>query len=393
MTSHFEILAECPVTRARAGLLHTAHGTIETPIFMPVGTQGTVKGLTPKQLYEDLKAPIILGNTYHLYLRPGHELIAQFGGLHSFINWPNAILTDSGGYQVFSLAGLRKISEEGVEFQSHIDGSKHFFSPESVVDTQVALGSDVMMVLDECTEYPAERSRARQSMELSIRWAERAFKHRRAEHSASTQLLFPIVQGSTYPDLRRECANRLLDLDAPGYAVGGLSVGEPRDLSYEMVQATEDILPRDKPRYVMGVGMLDELGEYVAQGADMMDCVLPTRNARNGYLFTSTGKVVIKNAAHAREDLPVDPNCKCYTCKNFSRAYLRHLFLAKELLFSTLATLHNLQMYLDRMRQIREAILVGDLPVYLNQIRSTTEQRQRDNTTSERIVRETDRGI
>ena len=372
MTSHFEILAECPVTRARAGLLHTAHGTIETPIFMPVGTQGTVKGLTPKQLYEDLKAPIILGNTYHLYLRPGHELIAQFGGLHSFINWPNAILTDSGGYQVFSLAGLRKISEEGVEFQSYIDGSKHFFSPESVVDTQVALGSDVMMVLDECTEYPAERSRARQSMGLSIRWAQRAFTHRRAEHSASNQLLFPIVQGSTYRDLRRECANRLLELDAPGYAVGGLSVGEPRDLSYEMVQATENILPRDKPRYVMGVGMLDELGEYVAQGADMMDCVLPTRNARNGYLFTSNGKVVIKNAAHAREDLPVDPNCQCYTCKNFSRAYLRHLFIAKELLFSTLATLHNLQMYLDRMRQIREAILVGDLPAYLKQIRPTT---------------------
>ena len=339
---------------------------------MPVGTQGTVKALTPKQLREELNAQIILGNTYHLYLRPGQELIAEFGGLHSFINWPKAILTDSGGYQVFSLAGLRKISAEGVEFQSHLDGSKHFFSPESVVDTQVALGSDVMMVLDECTEYPAEQSRARQSMELSMRWAERAFRQRRDRHAGSTQLLFPIVQGSTYPDLRRECATRLLELDAPGYAVGGLSVGEPRDLSYEMVDATENILPRDKPRYVMGVGMLEELGEYVALGADMMDCVLPTRNARNGYLFTNSGKVVIKNAAHAREDSPLDPTCRCYTCQNFSRAYLRHLFISKELLFNTLATLHNLHMYLDRMHKIREAILVGELPAYLQQIRSTT---------------------
>ncbi len=370
MTPHFEIVAECPVTRARAGVLHTAHGTIETPVFMPVGTQGSVKGLTPKQLREELDAPIVLCNAYHLYLRPGRETIAQFGGLHAFIGWPRAILTDSGGYQLFSLASLRKICEQGVEFRSHLDGSKHFFSPESVVDVQTALGSDIMMALDECTEYPAGESRARESMELSLRWAERAFRHWRRKPANCGQLLFPIVQGSMYRGLRRECARRLLELDAPGYAVGGLSVGEPRDLSYAMIAAVEDILPRGKPRYVMGVGMLDELGDYAALGADMMDCVLPTRNARNGRLFTSTGKVAIKNAVHAREDGPLDAACGCYACRNFSRAYLRHLFMAKELLFSTLATLHNISMYLDRMRRIREAILVGEFPTYLKELRS-----------------------
>lgn len=372
MSPHFEIVAECPATRARAGLLHTAHGTIETPVFMPVGTQGSVKGLTPKHLQEELNTPIILGNSYHLYLRPGHEAIAKFGGLHAFINWPRPILTDSGGYQVFSLAGLRKISEQGVEFQSHLDGSRHFFSPESVVDIQTALGGDIIMALDECTEYPATQSRARESMELTLRWAERALRHWRKESAPSEQLLFPIVQGSMYRALRRECASRLLELEAPGYAIGGLSVGEPRDLSFEMTAATEDILPRDKPRYVMGVGMLNELGGYVAQGADMMDCVLPTRNARNGCLFTNSGKIMIKNAVHALEDGPPEAACGCYTCQNFSRAYLRHLFMAKELLFSTLATLHNIYMYLDRMRRIREAILVGRLPVYLNELRSKT---------------------
>ncbi len=370
MSPHFEIVAECSVTRARAGVLHTAHGTIETPVFMPVGTQGSVKGLTPKHLLEELDAPIILGNAYHLYLRPGHETIAEFGGLHSFIGWPRAILTDSGGYQVFSLAGLRKIYEQGIEFRSYLDGSKHFFSPESVVDIQTALDSDIMMALDECTEYPAAEPRARRSMELSLLWAERAFRHWREKYADSDRLLFPIVQGSMYRALRRECAAGLLKLDAPGYAVGGLSVGEPRSLSYEMIAATEDILPRDKPRYAMGVGMLDELGDYVAQGVDMMDCVLPTRNARNGCLFTSTGKIVIKNAAHALEDGPVDAACGCYACRNFSRAYLRHLFMAKELLFNTLATLHNISMYLDRMRRIREAILVGSLPAYLKELRS-----------------------
>ncbi len=370
MSPHFEIVAECPVTRARAGVLHTAHGTVETPVFMPVGTQGSVKGLTPKHLQEELDAPIILGNAYHLYLRPGHETVAQCGGLHAFINWPRAILTDSGGYQVFSLSALRKVGEQGVEFRSHLDGSKHFFSPESAVEMQTALGGDVMMALDECTEYPAAEPRARRSMELSARWAERAFRHWRKQPAPCGQLLFPIVQGSMHRALRRECARRLLELDAPGYAVGGLSVGEPRGLSYAMVAATEDILPRGRPRYAMGVGALDELGEYVAQGVDMMDCVLPTRNARNGCLFTSAGKIVIKNAAHARADKPVDAACRCYVCQNFSRAYLRHLFLAKELLFHTLAALHNLSMYLDRMRRIREAILVGEFPAYLKELRS-----------------------
>lgn len=370
MPPHFEIAAECPVTRARAGLLRTAHGTIETPVFMPVGTQGSVKGLTPKQLQEELDAAVILCNAYHLYLRPGCETVAQFGGLHAFLGWPRAILTDSGGYQVFSLSALRKVSGEGVEFRSHLDGSKHFFSPESVVDAQAALGSDIMMTLDECTEYPAAEPRARESMELSLRWAERAFRHWRRTPTESGRMLFPIVQGSMYRGLRRECAGRLLELEAPGYAVGGLSVGEPRALSYETTAAVEDILPREKPRYVMGVGMLDELGEYVALGMDMMDCVLPTRNARNGCLFTSTGKIAIKNAAHARKDGPIDAACGCYACRNFSRAYLRHLFLAKEILFHTLATLHNISMYLDRMRRIREAILVGSLPAYLKELRS-----------------------
>ena len=393
---HFEIVAECPRTRARAGLLHTAHGTIETPVFMPVGTQGSVKGLTQKMLGEELGARIILGNTYHLYLRPGHETIAKLGGLHRFINWPGAILTDSGGFQVFSLSSLRKITDDGVVFRSHLDGSEHAFTPESTVEVQQALGSDIMMVLDECPEYPVSHEHARASMERTIRWAGRAIAHwarnSRVETGAdeSTQsdeaadgepsqrsaarapLLFPIVQGSMFGDLRRECAQRLRELDAPGYGIGGLSVGEPRTLSLEMVEATEDILPRNRPRYVMGVGMLDELGEYVARGADMMDCVLPTRNARNGYLFTSKGRIIIKNSRWSDDPRPVDESCSCYTCRNYSRAYLRHLFLAREMLFSTLATFHNLAVYLDRLRRIREAILIGELPAYLARIRSAT---------------------
>ena len=391
---HFEIVAECPRTRARAGLLHTAHGTIETPVFMPVGTQGSVKGLTQKMLGEELGARIILGNTYHLYLRPGHETIAKLGGLHRFINWPGAILTDSGGFQVFSLSSLRKITDDGVVFRSHLDGSEHAFTPESTVEIQQALGSDIMMVLDECTEYPVSHEHARASMERTIQWAGRGIVHwarnSRGETGTgeSTQsdeaadrepsqrsvarapLLFPIVQGSMFGDLRRECAQRLCELDAPGYGIGGLSVGEPRTLSLEMVEATEDILPRTRPRYVMGVGMLDELGEYVARGADMMDCVLPTRNARNGYLFTSAGRIIIKNSRWSDDPRPVDESCSCYTCRNYSRAYLRHLFLAREMLFSTLATFHNLAVYLDRLRRIREAILIGELPAYLARIRS-----------------------
>ncbi len=372
----FEVVGECPHTRARAGLLHTAHGTIETPVFMPVGTQASVKGLTPRMLWEELGAGIILANTYHLYLRPGHEVVQELGGVQGFMSWPGAVLTDSGGFQVFSLAGLRRVTEDGVIFRSHLDGSEHVFTPESTVDVQRALGSDVMMVLDECTEYPASRERARASMETTLRWAERAFRHwsgGELEHRGGA--LFPIVQGSMFADLRRECAERLVALDAPGYAVGGLSVGEPRGMSYEMVEASEPLLPRDKPRYVMGVGMLAELGEYVALGVDMMDCVLPTRNARNGYLFTSEGPLVIKNAQWARDGRPVDENCPCYTCRNFSRGYLRHLFLAREMLFGTLATIHNVCTYLDRMKRIREAILLGDLPEYLALIRAKDEER------------------
>jgi queuine tRNA-ribosyltransferase len=369
----FEVQAECPVTRARAGIIHTRHGPVPTPVFMPVGTQASVKGLTPLQLIEDVNPPIILANTYHLYLRPGHDTVRRLGGLHVFMSWPRPILTDSGGFQVFSLNDLRKISEEGVLFQSHLDGSPHVFTPESTVDVQVALGSDICMVLDECLSYPASRQEAEESTSRTVRWAGRAFERYRElpEEVRSRHALFPIVQGSMYADLRRECAAELLALEAPGYAIGGLSVGEPRDVSQEMVGVTAPLLPADKPRYVMGVGMPDELPEYVARGVDMMDCVLPSRNARNGYLFTSEGRVIIKHARYKEDPSPVDPRCGCYTCRNFSRAYLRHLFLSGEILYSTLATLHNLRHYLDIMWQMRDAILSGRFPEYLDAVRST----------------------
>lgn len=365
----FEIEAECPKTGARAGLLHTAHGVIPTPIFMPVGTQATVKGLTPKQLLEEVDPPIILSNTYHLYLRPGHQTVKSLGGLHRFMNWPRAILTDSGGFQVFSLTDLRRITEDGVLFQSHLDGSSHLFTPESTVDVQLALGSDIAMVLDECLPYPATRDEARISTDRTVRWARRAFAHHRASEAGQTTL-FPIVQGGMYPDLRAACARDLLDLDAPGYAIGGLSVGEPRELSLEMVAVTAPLLPRDRPRYVMGVGKPEELPEYVARGVDMMDCVLPSREARTGRLYTSGGRLVIKHALYRDDPRPVDASCPCYTCRNFNRAYLRHLFLAGEMLYSTLATIHNLRRYLDIMRQMREAIGSGTFPEYLDVARS-----------------------
>jgi queuine tRNA-ribosyltransferase len=370
----FEVIAECSTTRARAGLLHTAHGTIETPIFMPVGTQGTVKGLTQRDLADDLAVPILLANTYHLYLRPGHELIRKLGGLHRFMSWPNAILTDSGGFQVFSLSGLRKIHEHGVTFQSHLDGGLHTFTPESTVDVQLALGSDILMVLDECPEYPVSHEYARDSMHRTVRWAREANDHfrRRIGEMATRHALFPIVQGSMFADLRRECAEALVDLDADGYAVGGLSVGEPRPLSLEMVDATADILPKSKPRYAMGVGMPAELPEYVARGIDMMDCVLPSRNARNGYLFTSEGRVIIKHARYKDDDRPLDPRCPCYTCTSYSRAYLRHLFQSGEILYSVLATRHNIQRYLDIMREIRHAIRSDQFPEYLRCARSAS---------------------
>jgi len=369
----FELIAECPDTGARAGLIHTAHGTIETPVFMPVGTQATVKGIMQRDIECELDAQIILANTYHLFLRPGHELIRKLGGLHKFMSWPRAILTDSGGFQVFSLSGLRKISEDGVLFRSHLDGDAHLFTPESTVDVQFALGSDIMMPLDECLEYPSSHEAANQAMRRTVRWAQSAYRHyeHRIDETGSACALFPIVQGSMFADLRRECATELLELQAPGYAIGGLSVGEPRSLSMEMTEVTTPLLPRDRPRYVMGVGMPEELPEYVARGVDMMDCVLPSRNARNGCLFTSNGRVIIKQARYKGDSGPVDPNCPCLTCRTYSRAYLRHLFQAGEMLFSTLATIHNLKYYLDMMRQMRQAILLGRFRAYLDSVRNS----------------------
>jgi len=370
----FEVVAECPQTRARAGLLHTPHGDIETPVFMPVGTQATVKGLTQRDLAEDLGVKILLANTYHLYLRPGHELIRKMGGLHRFMSWPNAILTDSGGYQVFSLSGLRKITEHGVVFQSHLDGDLHTFTPESTVDAQLAFGSDILMVLDECSEYPVSHEFARESMHRTLRWARQADAHfrRRMAESPASHALFPIVQGSMFPDLRRECAAALVDLESDGYAIGGLSVGEPRPLSMEMVEAAEAILPRSKPRYAMGVGMPAELPEYVARGVDMMDCVLPSRNARNGYLFTSQGRLIIKHARYKDDERPLDEKCRCYTCSRYSRAYLRHLFQSGEILYAVLATRHNIRRYLDIMAEIRSAIISKSFPEYLRCVRSAS---------------------
>jgi queuine tRNA-ribosyltransferase len=370
----FELVAECPVTRARAGLLHTEHGTIETPVFMPVGTQATVKGLTQRDLAEDLDVRILLANTYHLFLRPGADLIRKMGGLHKFMSWDRAILTDSGGFQVFSLSGIRKIGEEGVEFQSHLNGDRHAFTPASTVDAQLAFGSDIMMALDECPEYPVTHEYARESMLRTIRWARQGYAHyqRRIADSPTRHALFPIVQGSTFSGLRRECAERLTELDADGYAIGGLSVGEPRPLSMEAVEASEPALPRDRPRYAMGVGMPAELPEYVARGVDMMDCVLPSRNARNGYLFTSEGRVIIKHARYKDDDRPVDERCGCYTCSRYSRAYLRHLFLAGEILYASLATRHNVKRYLDIMGEIRHAIVSGQFPEYLKRVRSAS---------------------
>jgi queuine tRNA-ribosyltransferase len=361
---HFELQAVCPETGARAGILHTAHGDVETPVFMPVGTQAAVKGVLPRDLVNDLDAKIILGNTYHLYLRPGHETVKRLGGLHGFMAWPRAILTDSGGFQVFSLNSLRKITEEGVLFHSHLNGDPHMFTPESTIDVQLALGSDIMMVLDECIEHPCDHDAARRSTDRTVRWAGKAIEHFR-KFDDGNRAVFPIVQGSMYADLRRACAEQLVELDARGYAIGGLSVGEPRPLSLEMAEITTPLLPADRPRYVMGVGMPEELAEYVARGVDMMDCVLPSRNARNGCLFTREGKVLIKQTQYKDDVKAVDSACKCYTCQNFSRAYLRHLFQAKEMTFSTLATLHNLQRYLDIMREIRQAILIGKYPEYL----------------------------
>jgi len=358
---------------ARRGELRTSHGVVQTPAFMPVGTRGAVKGVTHRDL-EDVGAEIILGNTYHLYLRPGDRLIARAGGLHRFIGWDRPILTDSGGYQIFSLADRRRITEDGAEFRSHLDGSRHLLTPEAAVDIQLQLGSDVAMVLDECIATPAEPAAARAAMERSIRWAQRSRARWRqitdggANVDGSThdvlvtnagQAQFGIVQGATDPALRTESVQATVDIGFEAYAIGGLSVGESPDVMYDIVSHTAPQLPSDRPRYLMGTGLPDDLIECVARGIDMFDCVLPTRNARNGQLITSEGILVIKNARYAEDPLPPDPVCGCYTCRHFSRAYLRHLFVAGEISAATLNTVHNLYFYLDTMRRIREAIVLG----------------------------------
>ena len=359
--------------QARRATLTLPHGLVQTPAFMPVGTAGTVKAI-PQHLLEELDAQIILSNTYHLYLRPGHELVRRMGGLHRFIAWTRPMLTDSGGFQVFSLNALRKVNEEGVKFRSHLDGSSHFFSPEHSMDVQLALGADIIMAFDECTEYPADRSRAQQSLELTLRWAARSQKHfldhRYDYQPDSTQSLFGIVQGGMYPDLRRTCAEQLVAMDFPGYAIGGLSVGEPRSATMEMIAHTLPLLPLDKPRYVMGVGYPEEIVEYAAMGVDMMDCTIPTRAARHGLLFTSGGRLNIRNRRFAEDQQPPDPECGCMICRRYTRAYLRHLMVAEEPLAGVLNTLHNLAFYLDTMRSVRNAISTDTLPALLARVRA-----------------------
>jgi queuine tRNA-ribosyltransferase len=347
----------------RRGRLTTPHGAFETPAFMPVGTQASVKGLRNEAL-EEIGAGVILGNTYHLYLRPGHELIRKLGGLHQFMSWRRAILTDSGGFQVFSLSELRKITEEGVRFRSHLDGSEHLLTPEKAAEIQLALGSDIAMVLDECIETPAPRAKAEAALKRTTQWAGRARKYfleHEARNGGGAQWQFGIVQGATFADLRRESARQLLEIDFPGYAVGGLAVGEPHSVTCEMAAEATALLPKDRPRYLMGVGRPEQIADYVALGIDMMDCVLPTRAARHACLYTSEGRVLIKNAKYAQDQRPIDLHCKCSVCARYTRAYLRHLFAAGEIAAAILASHHNVHFYLDLMRQIREAIEFGNL--------------------------------
>jgi len=367
----FEI-SKIDLTGARRGVLNTPHGRVDTPFFMPVGTQGAVKALRNEAL-EELGAQIILGNTYHLYLRPGHELIRKLGGLHRFMSWNGAILTDSGGYQVFSLSDLRKITDEGVRFRSHLDGSEHLLTPEKAAEIQLALGSDIAMVLDECIETPAPREIAESALTRTTQWARRArnYFQERAQHNGDmAQWQFGIVQGATFADLRRESARQLLELDFPGYAIGGLAVGEPHEVTCEMAAEVTALLPKDKPRYLMGVGRPEQIADYVALGVDMMDCVLPTRAARHACIYTSEGRVLIKNARYAEDQKPLDVNCACSVCRRYTRAYLRHLFAAGELTAAILATHHNAHFYLDFMRQIREAIEFGNLVKFSSEVQA-----------------------
>jgi queuine tRNA-ribosyltransferase len=424
MSIEFQIDATCGP--ARAGRLITPHGVVETPVFMPVGTVATVKGV-PQDLLEELGVNILLGNTYHLYLRPGVENVRRMGGLHGFMAWRRAILTDSGGFQVFSLSELRKVTDEGVTFRSHLDGAPHFFSPEGAMEAQIGLGADIIMAFDECTEYPAERERVKSSMEMTLRWAERSkryfeeHKHevpwgtqhlalgnqpldgrgaaeecaaelRPASHSSKsakdgdhshitgkwqlatgncpTQSLFGIVQGGMELDLRRESAERTIEIGFPGYAIGGLSVGEPRERTEEVVASTLEHLPKDKPRYLMGVGTPQEIAQYARMGVDMMDCVLPTRAARHGLLFTSEGKISIKQARFIQDEGPLDPKCGCKVCSRYSRAYLRHLYASNEVLAQVLNTVHNLSFYLDTMRSVRHSISLGEEIHFLSGVSS-----------------------
>lgn len=348
----YELIKTCKQTGARLGRLHTPHGVIETPIFMPVGTQATVKAMTPEEL-KDIGSQIILSNTYHLYMRPGHDLIERAGGLHKFMNWDKPILTDSGGFQVFSLGPLRKIKEEGVEFRSHLDGSKHFLSPEKATEIQNALGSDIIMAFDECAPYPADRQYVKNSLERTTRWLERC---KAAHKYPERQALFGIVQGGMYKELREQSAREITAIDLPGYAIGGLSVGEPKEMMYEVLDYTVPLLPEDKPRYLMGVGSPDDLLEGVLRGIDMFDCVLPTRIARNGTAMTSQGKVVVRNASYAEDFTSLDPECDCYACRNYTKAYLRHLIKCNEILGARLLTIHNLHFLLKLMENVREAI-------------------------------------
>jgi queuine tRNA-ribosyltransferase len=367
----FEVL-RTDAAGARRGRLLTPHGSIATPVFMPVGTQAAVKSLRNEAL-EELGAEILLGNTYHLYLRPGHELVQKMGGLHQFMSWDRAILTDSGGYQVFSLSELRRVTDEGVRFRSHLDGAEHLLTPEKAAEIQLALGSDIAMVLDECIETPAPRETAEAAVRRTTAWAKRArryFLECARPAGEPPQWQFAIVQGATFADLRRESALRLVELDFPGYAVGGLAVGEPHDMTCAMTAEATKHLPYGKPRYLMGVGRPEQIADYVALGIDMMDCVLPTRAARHACIYTGEGRVLIKNARYAQDQRPLDPACSCSVCKRYTRAYLRHLFAAGEFTAAILATHHNVHFYLDFMRQIREAIEFGKLAKFSSEVQA-----------------------
>ena len=357
----YKLIAECPETGARAGELIMPHGVVETPVFMPVGTQATVKAMTPPEL-EELGAQIILGNTYHLYMRPGVDIVEEAGGLHRFMQWHHPILTDSGGFQVFSLADLRKISEDGVEFHSHIDGSKHFMRPEDSMDIQQKLGSDIAMAFDECVKWPTTEQYSRDAMERTIRWAKRC----KDFHSREDQALFGIVQGSMFETQRIECIQRLENIGFPGYGIGGLSVGEEHDVMYRILDALCPEMPKDKPRYLMGVGFPLNLVEGVARGIDMFDCVLPTRNGRNGGALTRFGSLNLKNKKYARDFAPIDSTCTCYACRNFTRAYIRHLYVAGEILASRLCSWHNLHFLVNLMKDARTAIIDGRFPSFKN---------------------------